>query len=180
MKSCARIVRLCTIQSIRAKTLVRVCVSENVVRDQPQLFEIKKGVRRRQQSDIGGNPEQVRRTQDESDSRKRIPAERAIPRLMISFAAVPPRFRTTFPEANQDCLQHDRQNKERRPDEEDAGVPDRPRGKISKQRPDEGARAVPPAAITGNSRFACPESKSSTRKLQKTETRKRLSTLMKT
>jgi hypothetical protein len=42
------------------------------------------------------------------------------------------------------------------------------------------APAVPPAAITGKSRFACPESKSSTRKLQKTETRKRLRTLMKT
>ena len=31
MKSCAKMVRLCTIQSIRANTLVRVCVSENVV-----------------------------------------------------------------------------------------------------------------------------------------------------
>ena len=58
---------------------------------------------------------------------------------MISFAAVPLKFRTTFPDANQDCLQHDRQNKERRPDEEDAGVADASRGDIGKERSNERA-----------------------------------------
>jgi hypothetical protein len=42
------------------------------------------------------------------------------------------------------------------------------------------APAVPPAAMTGNSRRAWPLSKSSTRKLQKTDSRNRFRTLMKT
>src|SRR4029450_11074358 len=60
---------------------------------------------------------------------------------MISFAAVPPRFRTPFPDEDEDGLQDDRQNKQRRSDEEDAGVPDGPRGKIGEQRSDESARS---------------------------------------
>src|SRR4029434_11176734 len=99
-----------------------------------KLFEIKKGICGSQKGDISRNPKQIRRTQDESDSRKRIPAKRAIPRLVMNFAAFTRRLRTTLPETDQDCLQEHRQNKQRRADEEDAGVPDYPRGEIGKQR----------------------------------------------
>ena len=59
---------------------------------------------------------------------------------MISFAAVSTRIGTTFPEADQDSLQQDCQNKERRPDEENAGVSDRPRADIGKEWSDQGTR----------------------------------------
>jgi hypothetical protein len=104
------------------------------------LFEVKERGRRREQSDIGSDPKQVRRTQDESNSRKRIPSERAISRLVMKLAAVTTRFRTAFPEANQDRLQEDRKNKERCPDKENACVSNYPRGEIGKQRTDQGAR----------------------------------------
>ena len=42
------------------------------------------------------------------------------------------------------------------------------------------APALPPAAMTPNKRFVCPRSKISSRKLQKTEIKNRLTTLMKT
>jgi hypothetical protein len=59
------------------------------------------------------------------------------------------------------------------------GVADRPRGQVGKQRSDERACR----AARGDDRekpLRCPESNSSTMKLQKTETKNRLRTLMKT
>jgi hypothetical protein len=53
---------------------------------------------------------------------------------MMSFAAFVIRLWTAFPEANQNCLQRDRQSKKRSTDEEDAAVSDASRGEIGKER----------------------------------------------
>jgi hypothetical protein len=88
----------------------------------------------RQQCDISRNPEQVRRTQDQSDSCQWISTKGAISRLVMSFATFVIRLWTALPEANQNCLQRDRQSKERSPDEEDTAVSDASRGEIGKER----------------------------------------------
>ena len=128
-------VRLCTIQSKRAKMRVRSFELRKRELDQAQLLEIQQRVDHRNKHDEQRDAEHVRRTQDQRHARERIAADRSILGLVGRIGAA-------GPQTQQDALAENGRNKQRRAEEQHAAVADGADGEIGNQRAAQRARAA--------------------------------------